>query len=481
MPRASEASGWGRTFQRLRRGLQPSLGRRLLLAQMAVLTTLWTVFVAGLIYAAHSDNELLASDPVFDLVISIADNLAEDRERQRQSLQAFSDALAKEYGDGSGDGRYVPVVQVWQRGELVYRSAPSAPLLHHTRMDEVQEIEANGRSWRLRARQSSQSDTRVVIALPDFQQVVITVHSRGYYILPLLISLPFLAFPAWWSVRLALRPWRRVSDEIALRGPNDLAPLSFLPRHAELKPFVENINMLLQRVRDSAARERALIADAAHELRTPLAAMRVNVEALRQQSGDARQRALMDSLLRSNQRATRMVSQLLQLMRNDAAPSGHGAAMLCLDALVQERLAALDGLAAAAGVELELACEPGDSPLLLLAERESLVSLIDNLVDNAIKYSARGATVHVQLARAGSLAQLCVADTGPGIPPHLRERVFDRFFRAPDQTQSGSGLGLAIVKAAVDKHGGHITLENGENNAGLRICVTLPLAAQPHA
>lgn len=458
---------------RLQRWMQPSLGRRLLLAQMAVLTLLWTLVIVGVIYTARAEDELLTSDPVFNLGISIADNLADAPERQQQSLQAFYNTLYKEYGDGLDD-RFTHVVLVWQRGKLIYQSAPSVPVIQNTRLGKVEAVKMGGKTWRMRTLQSPRSDTQVAIALPDFKQILITFNSRGYYLLPLLISLPFLAFPAWWSVRLALRPWRRVSDEIAMRGPNNLASIAYQPRHTELQPFVQNINMLLQRVRDSAARERSLIANAAHELRTPLAAMRVNVEALRQQTSDARQRELMGSLLRSNQRATRMVSQLLQLMRSDATPDSDASAVLRLDALVQDRLAVLDGLAAAKGVELELAAE---EPLFLWGERESLVSMIDNLVDNAIKYSPRGATVLVQLARQGHSAKLSVADAGPGIPPHLHARVFDRFFRVPDQTQSGSGLGLAIVKATVDKHGGRITLDG--SRGGLRVCVTLPLTNTP--
>jgi two-component system sensor histidine kinase QseC len=127
--------------------------------------------------------------------------------------------------------------------------------------------------------------------------------NRGFYLLPLLISLPFLVIPAWLSVRLALRPWRQVTRETSERGPADMTPLSYVPPHKELQPLVQSINSLLQRVRDSTSRERSLIADAAHELRTPLAAMRVNVEALKEQSTDEGQRELMGNLLRSNDRA----------------------------------------------------------------------------------------------------------------------------------------------------------------------------------
>jgi len=279
-------------------------------------------------------------------------------------------------------------------------------------------------------------------------------------------------FPAWLSVRLALRPWRQVSKETAERGPADLTPLSYTPPHKELQPLVQSINSLLQRVRDSTSRERSLIADAAHELRTPLAAMRVNVEALKEQSTDEGQRELMGNLLRSNDRAARLVGQLLQLMRSDAVPDNALPVMLSLDALVQDRLAMIEGLASARGIELELVCEDN---VPVLGERESLVSMIDNLVNNAIKYSPAGGTVMVHVAHEGPHALLTVSDQGPGIPAALRERVFDRFFRNPDQTQSGSGLGLAIVKSVVDRHGGEVTL--GETaEGGLLATVRLPLA-----
>jgi len=235
---------------------------------------------------------------------------------------------------------------------------------------------------------------------------------------------------------------------------------------------VQSINSLLLRVRDSTTRERSLIADAAHELRTPLAAMRVNVEAMKEQSTDEGQRELMANLLRSNDRAARLVGQLLQLMRSDAVATNALPVMLSLDGLVQDRLAMIEGVARSRGVELELVC---DDAVPVLGERESLVSMIDNLIDNAIKYSPCGATVTVHVAREGAQALLTVADTGPGIPPALRERVFDRFFRNPDQTQSGSGLGLAIVKSVVDRHGGNVVLDEALGG-GLRARVRLPLA-----
>jgi len=458
--------------RRWRNWIQPSLMRRLLLAQAGVVALLWTMVIALLLYDSYEDPELLKLDKIFHTVIAIAQNTADRPARQQETLAAFDAALLEAVGDGNAASDTSPVLQVWQGDRLIYRSTAAVPVILNIMPNRIETVSAGGREWRARTLVSTTSDTRVMLAEPSIWRLTVTILNRGYYLLPLVISLPFLVFPAWLSVRLALRPWRRVSQETAERGPADLTPLSYMPPHKELQPLVQSINSLLQRVRDSTSRERSLIADAAHELRTPLAAMRVNVEALKEQSTDERQRELMGNLLRSNDRAARLVGQLLQLMRSDAVSDSALPVMLSLDGLVQDRLAMIESLASARGVELELECE--DS-VPVLGERESLVSMIDNLVNNAIKYSPTGGTVVVNVSRDGSQALLTVADQGPGIPHTLRERVFDRFFRNPDQSQSGSGLGLAIVKSVVDRHGGEVRL--GETaSGGLLATVRLPLA-----
>lgn len=458
-----------RLMAQWRRAVQPSLSWRLLLAQMGILTALWTILILALLVIAHRNSNLLDSDSVYDLAMAITNNLADAPEKQAQTLRAFDMALRAEYGDDVEDGNVTPVVYVWRRGQLIYQSHPHLPVARNQQINTVENIDVEGRSWRMRTRRSAATETEVGIAIPDLPRQLISFNSRGYYLLPLLVSLPILAVPAWWSVRLALRPWRRVSQEISNREAGDLTPLAFQPRHAELQPFVRSINTLLRRLRESTLRERSLIADAAHELRTPLAAMRVNVEALYQRAGSARERELMAHLLRSNERATRMVQQLLQLMRSEAADSEVSHAV-ALDALLEDRLAALYGLATAHGVELELHARPVPQ---VHGEREGLVSMIDNLLDNAIKYSPMGATVQVHLEPGPGHARLEVIDAGPGIAEPLRERVFDRFFRAPGQEQSGSGLGLSIVHNVVLRHGGTISL-HGADGGGLRVVVTLP-------
>lgn len=460
-----------------RRVAQPSLVRRLLLAQLVLLTLLWTMFTGYITYETGNDQAAMHEDNLYKTVLAVTDNLAGQPERQRQTLALLDAATTAGYG--MGDPILAVSMLVSQGGREVFRS-PKAPegARHADVLDKVVMMGSGERRWRARTMRAPGTGTQVTVMMPAGGWFVfVTLNSRGFYLLPLVLSLPLLLLPAWLSIRLALRPWSKVAREVAERGPHNLAALSYSDRHQELSDMVDSINKLMQSVAESQARERSFIADAAHELRTPLAAMRVNVEALLGQAGDGGDKQLLTGIVSSVRRATRLVSQLLTLMRSDAT-AGEAAERVALDDLLQDRLAVLSGLAAVRGVELELAAEPG---VAVQGQRESLISLVDNLVENAIKYGPADGVVRVGLRKPGrdaggaGAALLTVEDQGPGIAPALRQRVFDRFFRDPAQTQGGSGLGMAIAQAAAVRHGGRIALLDGEGG-GLLVEVTLPLA-----
>ncbi|PFH09906.1 two-component system sensor histidine kinase QseC [Collimonas sp. PA-H2] len=453
--------------------LRPTLVRRLLLAQMLLLTVLWSLFIGYAIFETSRAPGPINLDRTYEAIFGVAENLADNPERQFKVLHMIDLAVREGYGIGGDTPKLSPSIRVRQGERLIYQSEDIPGGIHNSRLDDAETIYANGVRWRARTLQSPHSDTRVTIIVPaDAIDMLVDMNSRGYYSLPLLISLPFLLLPAWLSIRVALRPWSRIAREVAARGPHNLAPLGFKPKHLELSSMVDRINGLLLRISESVARERNFIADAAHELRTPLAAMRVNAEALQSQAGDSQQQQLLAGILSSSNRATRLVSQLLLLVRSDATASV-ALDRLAMDTLVQDRLAILSALAMVRHIELELASE---GEFFILGHRESLVSLIDNLVDNAIKYSPPGGIVTVGLHRDRDEVVFSVADQGPGIAPALRERVFDRFFRNPDQTQSGSGLGLAIARSVVLQHGGQIQLHAAGDEQGLLVEVRFPLA-----
>ena len=451
------------------RRLRSSLVSRLVLAQMLTVLLLWSAAVGYFVWDTARYDEIFEPGhmgPRADMILALVDSLG-DRPEQLQEVLRKLDVFQRRENHEEDDLALRMSMNVWLGDRLLYASPGSPGVVPATQQRRLEKLVIDGMPWRTYTQQSARSAARVTLIRSGHAvSILFALGERGILILPLLISLPFLVLPAWWSVRLALRPWRRFSQEIETRSPGDLAPLRFGSAYRELRPVADAVNTLLARVAASLARERSFIADAAHELRTPLAAMRINVEALQAHRGDARDAELLDGLVRSGERASRLVAQLLGLMRSDSGRTQ--AARLSLDELVQDRLAALSGLATQRGVELELACAERCE---IEAEREGLTSLVDNLVENAIKYSPAGSTVSV---RVGADASLVVEDAGPGIAADWRERVFDRFFRVPDQAQPGSGLGLAIVKSVADRHGATVELADGlegPEGRGLRVTV----------
>jgi len=459
-----------RLWQRLR---QPTLVRRMVLAQMLLLTLLWSLAV-GFVMIDGSQEAMVSNRSMMQAIISVSENLAGQPARQQESLRLIDEAVREAYMLGEVE-EVAPIMLVWQHGKLVYRSSNAPEGIRSAGPDQMEIVYIKGEAWR--SSTLTHDGTRItVLEAGGPWQFFVTINSRGYYLLPLMISLPFLLLPAWLSIRLAMRPWRDVAQEVAARGPHDLRPLTGRPPHGELASLVDNINALLHQVQASAERERSFIADATHELRTPLAAMRINVEALQAQAGDLRQQELLNGILSGNQRAARLVGQLLQLTRNEARLEAPGElALQAFDELLQDRLAAMACLAQQRGIELEL--QAPDS-VRITGQRESLVSLIDNLLENAIKYSPPGSSVTVSLHAERSQAVLHVSDQGPGIAPELHARVFDRFFRGPQLGQAGSGLGLAIVASVVRQHGGTVALHRASGAQGLLVEVRLPQGMQ---
>jgi signal transduction histidine kinase len=294
----------------------------------------------------------------------------------------------------------------------------------------------------------------------------------SYYARPLLYGLPLLALPLWLLFRLGFAPLQRIGAQISQRSAQDLTPLP-ATRYVELAPLVNAVNSLMTRLQQRLDREHEFLADAAHELKTPLAVIQLSAEGLDQADTRARDEAK-ERLRLGVQRATHTVHQLLALARSGADALDLSKGRHDLVDLVRERVALAVGLAMQRCIELELVA-PEELPMWL--NRESLCSLVDNLVDNAIKYSPAGGQVTVVLREADDAVELTVSDAGPGIPLELRERVFERFVRlASDQQCHGSGLGLTIVERAAAQHGATVQLLDGPGGRGLTVKVSFPRA-----
>ena len=291
-------------------------------------------------------------------------------------------------------------------------------------------------------------------------------------VLPLLLIAPFMAAAAWWLTALALRPLQRVAADVRRRDEQSLAPLPADGLPDEVAPLVVALNALLQRLGQSLETQRAFVADAAHELRSPLTALKLQLQLLKRAGSETERSAAADALAAGIERAARLVEQLLALARSE--PSAAAAAQrLDLSELVREAVADTVPLALSRGTQFELSA---GQPVWVDGDAAALRVLARNLADNAVRYAPRGARVEVQVSQPDGVPMLQVDDSGPGIPPAERERVFDRFYRRGLTEESGTGLGLAIVRSVAQRHGATVALDDSPLG-GLRVTLRFPAGA----
>ena len=364
------------------------------------------------------------------------------------------------------------VVQIWTvDGRSIYASRPHSALPTRAYLGFA-EIEVTGQTWRTFS--VAASDRVIQVAQPQAIRHRLAADAALRSVKPLLLVTPLLALAMWWLALRALEPLRTLARSLAERREAELAPLPAAGLPDELAPLVEALNGLLARLAASFDTQRAFVADAAHELRSPLTALKLQLSLLERAPDEAARREALHALAGGIDRAARLVEQLLALARSEA-----GAPALVpqpLDLAETVRRAIADTLALARSRGVDLALQGGEEGILVQGDAAGLAALMRNLADNAVRHAPAGSTVQLALARAADgAALLTVDDAGPGIPPAHRERVFDRFVRRAgrDDATTGSGLGLAIVRNVAHAHGA--TVELGDSPlGGLRATVRFP-------
>lgn len=366
--------------------------------------------------------------------------------------------------------------QLWSMdGRLLQRSSeevPTTPFSRRARGFDVQRLD--GRPWRIFVLELPERGVRIQTAQMLEVRRELAGAITGNLFLPLLGLLPVLALLIWGGVSVGLLPLARLGVELGRRSPSHLEPLATEPMPMELQPVVQALNGLLARLEQALRLERQFTADAAHELRTPLAALKTQAQVALRASTVEGQRLGLEQVLVGVDRMTHLVEQLLFLARLD--PAGQPARVrVGLRPLVISVLAELGPMAVHKGVELGL--EEGVSPSVW-GELALLRVVVRNLVDNAIRYTPSGGAVSVQLLVSAEEVLLEVEDTGPGIPLEERERVLDRFYRVLGSGVEGSGLGLAIVSRIVGLLGAKLELLEGRSGRGLRVLVHFPITPE---
>ena len=364
--------------------------------------------------------------------------------------------------------------QVWDRSKALRLRSASAPGTRLSGRDEgFADAVIDGKRWRVYSRRDESGRYVVQVGERYALRDELAESVAGHLMHPLAVALPVLALLIWFAVGAGLAPLGRLAAEVGRRAPDNLAPLEESNTPREVRPLLAALNTLFARVGASFEQERRFTADAAHELRTPLAAVKTQAQ-VAQGAIDAqeRERALAQVVAGAD-RAAHLVEQLLMLARLDPQTALAQARPVSLRALAEECVAAQAPAAVRKNVETGVVA--GDEGRVA-GDGTLLAVLLRNLVDNAARYTPPGGAIEVSVSRVEGTVFLCVTDSGPGIPEAERSRVFERFYRVLDSGEEGSGLGLSIVKRIADLHRARIVLDAGPGGRGLRVSVAFPAA-----
>lgn len=360
------------------------------------------------------------------------------------------------------------VVQIWtDDGVRVYQSRNFRILPKRGALGYSNVTLENG-DWRLYAVQTA---TRVIqvaqrMEVRRSRAISLALHAL-WPVLPVSLLL-FIA--AWWVVTSALAPLNRIGHDLATRNADSLAPVSALGVPKEVSLLIAEINSLLGRVEQALQSQQRFVADAAHELRSPLTALKLQVQTLARAKDDTARAQGVGRLMGGVDRASRLVEQLLALARQDPLAQAFTPVVVQLNNVVELAVSDVASLSASRDIEIHVGSL---APHEVLGDVDSLRILMRNLLDNAIRYTPEHGRVDIVLAQDDGSVVLAIEDSGSGIPPEERERIFDRFYRLPGTSPSGSGLGLAIVKAIAVRHDAEIELGDAQLG-GLAVKVRFP-------
>jgi two-component system OmpR family sensor kinase/two-component system sensor histidine kinase QseC len=360
------------------------------------------------------------------------------------------------------------VIQIWDIfGVRTYLSRPGLPMINQTVLGYA-DLSLRGEAWRAYGLQTP--DGVIQIAQPVRVREVLARAAAARVVIPLLLLLPVMVLAVAWIVSRGLLPLRYVTAEVQRRDVRSLRPLGLRDLPREIEPLVGELNRLLARLQHAFAAQRAFISDAAHELRSPLTALRLQLQLLDSAPDEAARIEARGRLGAAVERAIHLAEQLLTLARTDPQEAAGEFAAVDLSACAARGIADAHDLALARDIDLSLDAEPN---ITVDGDAEALRILVRNLVDNAVRYSPPKGSVQVRCRNRDTGAVLEVSDAGPGIAPADRERVFDRFYRRAAAQESGTGLGLAIVKAIAERHSAQVLLDDAPGG-GLRVAVSFP-------
>lgn len=360
-----------------------------------------------------------------------------------------------------------------EQGGILLRSpsAPNQPL--GALAPGFNSVTKDNHEWRTFTLYNQDAQTWLIVAERDDERSELASKMATLTMLPLLITLPFLLGLLWWLISRGLAPLRQLAQAIGERHPANLSPLNLKIRAQELTPLTNEINRLMHALADTIEREKQFTNEAAHELRTPLAVLRIHSEnALAAEDAESRQHSLQKMLLALD-RSDRLLRQLLTQARIDNQ-QGLELSELNLNQLLQGTLATLAPIALKKDQQLSL---EGTEQLTVMGQATLLELMFSNLIDNALRYTQAQGEIVVEACQEGHRVRVDIRDNGPGIPTAALSRLCERFFRVNPQQGDGVGLGMAIVSRIAQLHGADLDIHN-RPEGGLEVSVLLPAPAR---
>jgi len=449
----------------------PSLRNRLLIYMLGFFMLTWfSMMILSYFNTRHEIEEVFEArlaDSVgvlFDLTEHVdqatdeaSDHIFHESTLQQGPLHAYQSKL---------------IFQVWKEDTLLLRSA-NTPNEIITNITGYSDITINEQTWRLLAHHY-RTDKLFIIVGEQYSvrnELIYSILKNVFW--PVLIALPALTLLILFGIQRGLLPLNRLSGEIAARSPTQLSPVSTDDLPLEITPMILSLNVLLNRLSYALDSERRFTADAAHELRTPLAALKAQAQVASRSDNKEDRISAIEKIIRGMDRMTRLVEQLLTLARLDPEDAVKQHTPIDLEKIVESVSSELAPDALAKKIRFELVRQ-GDCHIM--GQTTALGVLVRNLIDNAIRYTPDSEQITITVKADYGQVIFSVCDSGPGIPDNERQRIFDRFYRILGSNVDGSGLGLSIVKRITDMHSATLKINTPENGKGVEFKVVFPAA-----
>ena len=440
-----------------------SLRRELLVVLLSAVTAAWLLAASVTFFdARHEISEVLDA------------HLAETASVVMLQWDATTSAVDTEHAALLHPYSRRVMFQVWEHGSqlrLHSQHAPDAPL--SPVREGFSESAIQGARWRVFSAWDPDRQILVQTAEQLYEREELTAAIARNFVVPLIIALPVIGLVVWAGIGRVMRSIANVNHALAARAANALTPIDETDAPLEINPLIVELNRLFGRVHESVERERHFTADAAHELRTPLAAIRAQAQVALGANTDTDRTHALESVMAGCDRATHTIDQMLTLARLAPDTVSFQSTAVDVEEVLQTVIADLAPFAFAKNIDVELTASGGP---MTYGDAGLLAILFRNVIDNAIRYSTPSTRVEINATAAGAQLSIAVTDTGPGIRADDRSNIGRRFYRAPGTQAPGSGLGLSIAQRIVDLHHGAMEIGTAPNGVGLRVQILLPIA-----